>query len=242
MEAAADFRRGDDAPVIELAVVDLAGTTVRDDGAVEGAFVEALAEVGAVDPEAPDDGVLLVVRATMGTSKIAVFRDLLGDEPRAQVANEAFERAYAGRVESGEVEALPGAEDALRELRDDGVRIAVVTGFSAATRDLLLDALGWTSLVDLALSPDLSFRGRPAPDLVLASVIRLSVDDVRAVAVVGDTVNDLLSGHRAGASVVAGVLTGAHDARTLSAAPHSHLLDSIEAFPGVVRARPVPTG
>jgi phosphonatase-like hydrolase len=170
----------------------------------------------------------------MGMSKIAVLRDLLGDEARAQDANAAFEAAYARRVEAGEVEPLPGAEATLRQLREEGVRISLTTGFSAKTRELLLDALGWGLLANLALSPVGGLRGRPAPDLVLASLIRLQVSDVRAVAVVGDTVNDLVSGTRAGAGIVAGVLTGAHDRATLSSAPHTHVLDSIAELPDVL--------
>jgi phosphoglycolate phosphatase-like HAD superfamily hydrolase len=60
------------------------------------------------------------------------------------------------------------------------------------------------------------------------------------VAVVGDTVNDLVSGTRAGAGIVAGVLTGAHDRATLSSAPHTHVLDSIAELPDVLREAGVP--
>lgn len=216
-------------------MIDLAGTTVRDDGAVEGALVEALQAVGAVG--SPDEELLRFLRATMGMSKVAVFRDVVGDEATAQAANTAFEQAYARRVESGEVTPLPGSESTFRALREDGVRVAIVTGFSAATRDLLLDSLGWADLIDLALSPDGDLRGRPAPDLVLMSLIRLGLDDVRAVAVAGDTPNDLLSGYRAGASLLAGVLTGVHDRTTLAGAPHTDLLDTIGDLPAVVAAR-----
>lgn len=220
---------------IELAVIDLAGTTVRDEGAVEGAFLEALQSVGLMDGGEPDESLLAFVRSTMGMSKIAVFRDLVGDEDRAQAVNAAFEEAYARRVEAGEIEALPGSEEAFQALRENGVRVAVTTGFSPATRDLLLETLGWTESVDLALSPDGELRGRPAPDLVLASLLRLRIDDVRAVAVVGDTVNDLLAGYRAGASILIGVLSGAHDRAMLEAGPHTHLLDSIGDVPAALQ-------
>lgn len=214
-------------------MIDLAGTTVRDDGAVEGAFVEALQVVGAVG-DSPDEELLRFVRSTMGMSKIAVFRDMVGDEALAQAANSAFEEAYARRIERGEVTAFPGSEDTLRTLREGGVRVALTTGFSPTTRDLLIDKVGWADLVDLALSPGGDLRGRPAPDLVLMSLIRLGVDDVGAVAVAGDTANDLLSGYRAGASLLAGVLTGAHDRTTLASAPHTHLLESIGDLPEAI--------
>jgi phosphoglycolate phosphatase len=222
--------------MIELAAIDLAGTLVRDDGAVEGAFIDALRAVGAVTDGAPDDELVTIVRGTMGRSKITVFREMLDDAEHADAANVAFEEAYERRVRRGETTALPGAEEALLQLRENGVRIAITTGFSARTRDLLLETLDWTSLVDLALSPSAELRGRPAPDLVLAALIQLRVDDVRRVAVAGDTTNDLLCGHRAGARIVAGVLTGAHDRSSLERAPHTHLLDSIEEFPSLVLA------
>jgi len=219
--------------VIELAVIDLAGTLVRDDGAVEGAFVDALRTVGAADSDAGDD-LLDAVRGTMGRSKIAVFREILGDEGRAQAANAAFESAYAARIAAGEITPLPTAEDALATLHDAGIRIAITTGFSPRTRDALLEAQGWSSIPDVALSPGDGVRGRPAPDLVLTAAIRTATDDVRDIAVVGDTTNDLLSGHRAGAGIVAGVTTGAHDSATLATAPHTHIVDSIGAFAELV--------
>ena len=65
--------------------------------------------------------------------------------------------------------------------------------------------------------------------------MRLGLDDVAELATAGDTTSDLLAGHRAGASVVVGVLTGAHDRATLAAAPHTHILDSIRELPPLLR-------
>jgi phosphonatase-like hydrolase len=129
---------------------------------------------------------------------------------------------------------LPGATEALARLRDQGLRVCLTTGFSAHTQRRILDVLGWDTLTDLALSPADVARGRPYPDMVLTAVLRLGVDDVRQVAVAGDTVSDLLAGTRAGAGLVAGVTTGAHDATALATAPHTHILTSIAALPDVV--------
>jgi len=222
--------------MIELAVIDLAGTLVRDDGAVEGAFLDALRAVDEIDAGVPDAALLETIRGTMGRSKIAVFRELLGAEERALAANAAFEAAYARRIAAGETTALPTADAALGELRDAGVLVAVTTGFSAETRDTLLASLGWADLVDLALSPTPELRGRPAPDLVLAAVLRLGIEDVRLVAVAGDTTNDLHSGHRAGAGIGAGILGGAHSRHELERAPHTHILESVGAFAALVVA------
>ena len=215
---------------IRLAVLDMAGTTVRDDGLVELSFSAAMAEVGRPAGEAE----LEHVRRTMGQPKIEVFRAIVGDEATAQAASAAFDRAILAAVGRGEAGALPGAESALDRLRQAGIRVCLTTGFASGVRDAIIDHLGWRSRIDLALAPSDAGRGRPHPDMILTAVMRLGIDDVREVAVAGDTASDLEAGTRAGASVVAGVLSGAHDRRTLAAAPHTHLIDDIGGFPDVV--------
>jgi phosphonatase-like hydrolase len=212
----------------------MAGTTVEDGGTVESAFTRAVDGMGLADL----DAALTYVRDTMGQSKIVVFRALFdGDEAKAAEANRRFESAYDDAVRADGAQPIAGAEQTIAAMRDAGVRICLTTGFSPATRDLLIDALGWRSLVDLALSPADAGRGRPYPDMILAAVLRLEIDDVREVAVAGDTASDLLAGSRAGAGIVAGVLTGAHDREALEAAPHTHILDNITALPAIVLRR-----
>jgi phosphoglycolate phosphatase len=221
--------------MIRLAVLDMAGTTVRDGGVVERSFVEALGEMGFAADSAELRQHLEYVRATMGQSKITVFRAVFtGDEARAQEANARFETAFERAVSRGDLEALPGAEAALEALRAHGVRVCLTTGFSATTRDALLEVLGWRDLVDLCLSPGDGVRGRPYPDMILTALMRLEADSVHEIAVAGDTISDLVAGDAAGAAVVAGVLTGAHTAEQLATAPHTHILDSIADLPALL--------
>jgi phosphoglycolate phosphatase len=229
-------------PPIRLVALDMAGTTVTDDGAVEEAFQVALDSVGLTARHLrgdPHD----YIRRTMGQSKIAVFTELLeGDRHRADQANTAFEAAFDQAVDRGEVAAMPGAEVSLAILRDAGMRLCLTTGFSPATRDKVIAALGWQGLVDLVLSPSDAGRGRPWPDMILTAVLRLRIDDVAEVAVVGDTSSDLLSGARAGASMVVGVLSGAHSRAELTRAAHTHIIDSVADLPELLLGPPSPKG
>ncbi|MFF4500168.1 phosphonatase-like hydrolase [Streptomyces sp. NPDC001401] len=220
-----------DAHDIRLVVLDMAGTTVADGGLVEQAFAAAARRLD-TDP----DSMLDYVRATMGESKISVFRHLFGDETRAQQANKAFEEAYAELVDGGRVAALPGAREAIEELNAQGRTVVLTTGFARTTQDAILAALGWQDLVELTLCPaDAGGRGRPYPDMVLTAFLRTAAaDGVQQIAVVGDTSYDMLSGVRAGAGVVAGVRTGAHDADALRAAGATHVLGSVAELPGVL--------
>ena len=209
-----------------LACLDMAGTTVRDDGAVEEAFASALGMVGIEPGSRRDDEAHAFVLETMGWSKADVFARLLGPEEAAR-ATAAFATAYEAIVAAGDVSEMPGARQVLRDLRAHGVQVCLTTGFAPSTRDALLGALGWVSEVDLALSPADVGRGRPAPDMILGAMARLGVEDPGAVAVVGDTVSDLQAGHAAKAGSVIGVLSGAHGEAALAAASPTAIIADV---------------
>ncbi|MER5807957.1 phosphonatase-like hydrolase [Streptomyces sp. NPDC002033] len=217
----------------KLIVLDMAGTTVADGGLVERAFERAAEHLGVEPGSADHEAKLRYVRDTMGESKISVFRHLFGTEELARRANSAFEQAYGELVDGGLIAPLPGAREAVEKLRADGRTVVLTTGFARVTQDAILDALGWRDLADLTLCPaDAGGRGRPYPDMVLAAFLRTgAVADVREVVVAGDTAYDMLSGRRAGAGVVAGVLTGAHDRAALEAHGATHVLGSIAELP-----------
>lgn len=218
---------------IELVVLDMAGTTVSDDGLVLAAFDDAATAVDLPEEGPQREEARRYVLDTMGQSKIEVFRSLFGDEHRAQAANSAFETAYDGRIDDG-VAAINGAADTISRLRDAGIKVVLTTGFSPTTQKRILDVLGWNDLVDAYLAPGDAGRGRPFPDLVLTAALRAQVSNMAAVAVVGDTSNDIDSGRRAGASVLVGVLTGAHSEDQLHAADPTHILPSVADLPALI--------
>jgi phosphoglycolate phosphatase len=213
---------------ISIACLDMAGTTVADDGSVLAAFRAAMEQAGLTPDSQGYERAAGIVQATMGQSKIDVFRRILGDGAAAAAANSAFEESYARIVGSGQVSPLPGAVRTLNALRDAGIRICLATGFSPATRDAVIDALGWRPLIDLALSPADAGRGRPWPDLPLTALLRLGGGAVSELAVAGDTASDVESGLRAGAGLVAGVLTGTASREELVNAGAPHVLDAID--------------
>ncbi len=221
---------------IQLAVLDMAGTTVADGGLVVQAFDTAATAVGLPASGPEREQARTYVLDTMGQSKIVVFRALFGSEDRAQTANRAFEAAYDELVEQGNATPIPGAAEAITRLRAAGVRVALSTGFSPTTQGKLLAALGWAELADLVLAPGDGVRGRPYPDMVLTALMRLQIDGVRNVAVLGDTASDVETGLRAGAAIAAGTLTGAHSRAQLEAAGATHVVESVVEFADLVLA------
>ena len=191
-----------------VACLDMAGTTVSDGGAVNAAFQAGL-DVGGIDADHPRRAAAMAyVAETMGQSKLEVFRHILGDDALAARALAGFEERWDDLLAGGVVTALPGAEASIARMRDEGWRVALLTGFSASVRDALIDHLGWGSLADMTLCPAEAGRGRPWADMVWEAARRLGASSMAAVSVVGDTPSDMASGVRSGAGTVVGVLTG----------------------------------
>ena len=91
---------------ITVACVDIAGTTVADDGSVIAAFSAAVRQFGLPRGTPGYDQALAYVRQAMGQFKIEVFRHILGAQ-EAQQAKAAFEEHYAQSVRAGQVAPLP---------------------------------------------------------------------------------------------------------------------------------------
>lgn len=215
---------------IQLAVLDMAGTTVADDDLVANAFDQAATAVGLPESGPERESARRYVLDTMGQAKINVFRKLFETQSLAQQANTAFEQAYGEMIDEGYAVPIDGAVEAVTRLRRNGIRVALTTGFSGTTQEKLLAALGWQSLADMVIAPGDGVRGRPYPDLVLSALMRLEIDGVANVATLGDTSSDVESGLRAGAGIVAGALTGAHDEQRLRAAGATHIVASVAEF------------
>jgi phosphonatase-like hydrolase len=231
-----------------LVVFDMAGTTVRDDGAVEAAFLAAADSTGlSVDRQA--------IHARRGLSKRRVFRELWGlhgavddaDVARlADASHAAFRAALAATFEKQPVAATEGCVDCFAQLRAAGIAIALTTGFHRAVTDTILARLGWDEGLDHRRMgpPDTAIQasvcsedvpqGRPAPDMIHRAMRLLAVDDPCYVAKVGDTPADLEAGRNAGCGMTLGVTNGSHTEDQLARHPSDGLLPSLSDLPAAL--------
>ncbi|MET8000047.1 HAD family hydrolase [Nonomuraea glycinis] len=221
---------------IKLVCLDLAGTTVGDIAMVERAFAEAIATQGIVPGTGAYARAMVHVHRSRGLPTIDVFRGIFPeDEAQAQAANLTFERSYEGLLERTGLIPMPGVLEVFDKLRGSGIHLALITGFSRTTLSRVLSVLAWHDQIDLAICPeDAGGRGRPWPDMVLHAVLRLAIDDVRRVAVVGDAESDMRCGRSAGAAIVAGVMTGVHSRERLLQGGATHIIDSIANLPELI--------
>lgn len=222
---------------VTLLCCALLGVAADDGGILERAFAEAFATQGIVPGTAAYARSMVHVHQTRGQPAVDVFRALFPDAPgRAEAATLAFDRSYRLSVDRSGLQPMAGASEALEQIRDGGTRICLISGLSRSLLGLVLDTLGWWRRIDLVLCPEDAPRGYPWPDPVLCAMLRLGVTDVRETAYAGGTESGVLCGRRAGASVVAGILTGGHTRDRLQRAGATHLLGSIAELPPVIDA------
>jgi phosphonatase-like hydrolase len=240
-QAAGAGAAGEAGPIrIDLAVFDVAGTTVEEHGAVYEALRAAVGAAGAT-PSAAD------VERWMGADKRAAIRALLAGGPAFPgVTADALDAALVERVFADFRDRLdtayrarppapmPGVLEAFGTLRARGIRIALTTGFDRSVTGPLLASLGWEGLLDAVVCADDVAAGRPAPYMIFRAMELTGVTSVARVLVAGDTARDLLAGTNAGAAAVVGVLTGQAPATALGAVPHTHLLASVAGIPALV--------
>ena len=228
-------REGDQASgaiPVSLVCCGLIGTVVTDGGMVDRAYAEAIATQGVVTGTAAYARCMAQVHQERGRSTVDVLRTMFPDsEARGQAAHLALDRSFCDAIGRMGATPAPGAAAAMEQLASAGIRICVTTAFSRRVMTVVLDTLGWWDRIDLALSPEDVPRGSPMPDLVLAAMLRLGVTDVRETAVAYDTQVGILSGRRAGAGVVAGILGGTHSGERLRQAGATHLIHGIAELP-----------
>jgi phosphoglycolate phosphatase len=235
--AAPEGEQASGAMPVSLACCGLIGTVVSDGGMVDRAYAEAIATQGVVTGTAAYARCMAEVHQRRGQYAVDVLQNMFPESvPRGQAAHLALDRSCADAVARVGVTPNPGAESAIEKLRSAGIRVCLITSFSRRVLNLVVDTLGWWDRIDLALSPEDVPRGTPWPDLVLAAMLRLGVADVRETAVANDTASGIMCGRRAGAGLVAGVLTGAHSADRLRRAGATHVIRSIAQLPGLLTA------
>ena len=215
---------------IQVVVFDIAGTTVRDTGNVAKAFIDAFAEFN-MDIE-PD-----TVNQVMGFRKIDAIKMLVPDDSNelliAQI-HDAFIRNMLELYKNDpDLQPLPYAEAIFQQLKQQGIKVALNTGFTRQVADAILKRLQWNTpnLIDVVICSDEVPEGRPHPYMIQHIMQQLNVTDTRAVAKVGDTKVDVEEGRNANCGLVVSITTGAYTRSALELYQPDHIIDSLSDLP-----------
>lgn len=135
---------------------------------------------------------MLVERALLG--KIEVLEDEL-TKGETEHAEQVFFDAYKNLSDSKTV-AYPNVDSGLRQLKEAGYTLALVTNKPIRFVPKILESFGWTSLFDMVLGGDSLTTKKPDPAPLLHVCDKLGVMQDKAV-MIGDSRNDILAGQNA---------------------------------------------
>jgi beta-phosphoglucomutase family hydrolase len=154
---------------VGAALWDLDGVLVDSTRFHYEAYHELLAELG---HEVTFDD----FRNLFGLRNESILRRLLGELPPAEahrLANRK-EEIFRGLI-AGKVEALPGAAELVRRLREAGVPMAIVSSTPRANIELILGSLRLAEAFDAIVGAEDVQQGKPNPECVLMAAQRLGV-------------------------------------------------------------------
>lgn len=218
---------------LEAVVFDWAGTTV--DFGCQGpvqAFVESFAAFGVEITPAE-------AREPMGMGKrdhvatlcampriAAAWRNVHGVIPEDADIDRIYDRVESIMVDVVHRFSRPiaGVVDAIATMRQFGLRIGSCTGYPRSVGERLAaraEEFGYRPDV-LVCATDVP-NGRPAPDMCLEVLRQLNVREPSRAVKIGDTVNDVLEGVRAGMWVIG--ITSSGSLAGLSEEEYSELSD-----------------
>jgi phosphoglycolate phosphatase len=124
--------------------------------------------------------------------------------------------------EPSEISGIGDVRGKLRTLKSAGIGLAVATNDERTATLACLELLGISDLLDaIVCAGDAGLAAKPAPDGLLYIAKGLGVPAKR-LAMVGDSVGDVLTGRAAAAGLTVGVLSGPATAAQL--APHADVV------------------
>lgn len=206
---------------IDLAIFDMAGTTIDEDNIVYKTVQQSIQQAGfSVDLET-------VLLYGAGKEKLKAIRDILLQISDFKVPEADIQAIFADfkirlnkAYARGQFTEQPGATALFEQLKADGVFVALNTGYERAVADVLLAKLGWdtSDLIGCTVTADDVENGRPAPDMIQKAMAHFGITNPERVLKIGDSIIDIEEGQNAECGVTLGITTGAHTAEQLQSA------------------------
>ncbi len=214
----------------QLAVFDIAGTTVKDRDYVAIAFIEAFQHYG-IDLQVNEISPLMGFKKTEAIERVLIDKQVAHTVNVIEDIHNHFVNAMVSFYATAhEVEPLPGAEDIFRLLHEKGIHVVLNSGFPRVIVDAIVDRLGWmeNGLIDGYIASDEVEMGRPYPIMIHQLMKQFGVESPAAVIKIGDTMVDIQEGRMAACGLVLAVTTGAYTREQLAEYSPDHILDSLD--------------
>ena len=224
---------------IQLAVFDVSGTTVKDNGEITQAFQNTFKEKGYTIP--PDK-----IAAVMGYKKTDAIRTLLTElaEDKSVINENYINEMHAYFIKqmidyyksTNHLKPLPYVEETFEYFKKQDVKIGLDTGFYNDITDVVVERLGWlkNKIVDYVISSNQVKEGRPQPYMIQELMKRANVTDSKKVIKIGDTEVDVREGRNAECLFTIAVTTGAYTKEQLELHQPDFIIASLQELPALL--------
>lgn len=215
-----------------LVVFDIAGTTVRDKGNIAESFMNAFSKYGIIVPVEEVNKVMGWRKRDAISKLLEQFRpetEATSSELIEQIHSSFIENMIAFYEQDEDLKPLPFAEELFHELRSNGIKVALNTGFTSEITEVILRKLNWKegAMIDYVISSNEVPEGRPFPYMIKTLMSRAGITDTKQVVKVGDTEVDVQEGRNAECGLVISVTTGAYSKEELEHYEPDYILDHL---------------
>ncbi|CAL2082323.1 HAD family hydrolase [Tenacibaculum dicentrarchi] len=213
---------------IEMVVFDMAGTTVDEQNVVYKTLHKAIQNFNV------EVSLETVLEYGAGKEKHKAIKDVLihlnSDKLKdSQTIFDNFKKLLAVAYGVLEVKPIKGVEKVLLNLRSEGIKVVLNTGYDRKTATLLLDKLQWDEKIhyDALITASDVVNGRPHPDMIFQAMELFGITDASKVLKAGDSAIDIEEGKNAGCGITVGVLSGAQTKVQLEKEKPTYVLESL---------------
>jgi len=152
-------------------------------------------------------------------------------EARAE-ANELFKRFYASVKD--QVRLFPEVVEVLRDLRERGLRLGIVSQIPRGFLTEHLERQGIHAFLEVVIGLEDSGELKPSPKPIQEALLRMGLFEPSASAYVGDMEEDVIAGRRAGVRTVAVLrLDGYHPWFKVKRQHPDYVIYSLKELPGI---------
>ena len=216
---------------IEMVVFDMAGTTINEQNIVYKSLHKSINKFGI------DISLELVLSLGAGKEKYQAIKDILKhiditDKEKADEIFEYFKEILDEEYLTAKVLPIDGVENVLQNLKKDGVKVVLNTGYSSHVANTLLEKLNWKKDIqyDALITANDVELGRPFPDMIHKAMQLFGIKDASKVLKAGDSAIDIEEGKNAKCGITIGVLSGAQTRSQLEEAKPDYILDSLASL------------
>ena len=220
---------------LQMVVFDMAGTTVDEQNVVYKTLHKSIVAANV------EVSLETVLKYGAGKEKHQAIKDILkylkSDKIKeSELIFNNFKQLLSIAYATLDVKPIKGVEKVLLDLRTEGIKVVLNTGYDRKTATMLLEKLKWDKKVHfdaLVTATDVK-KGRPHPDMIFKAMELLNVTDVSKVLKAGDSAIDIEEGKNAGCGITVGVLSGAQTKEQLEEQKPTYIFESLVSLKDIV--------